>query len=219
MTRKDLTPLVMASSLLAAILILAVIRSSRIPNIWIDDPFNCDTLFISLYLVWMLLEARISWKDKNTEGKHTSDSASCQIYGIGHALTFLSALWFQPVWARPGIAHFAGMTLLVVGIVCRLWAVRSLGEFYSHRVRTVTEHRIIQSGPYRIIRHPAYLGMIVAHTGVLIYFFNWVTMCIFLFLFVPAILLRISIEERLLFGIEGYPEYARNRKRLIPRIW
>ena len=61
--------------------------------------------------------------------------------------------------------------------------------------------------------------MIIANAGVCIYFLNWVTWCVFLFALAPSIVLRIGIEERMLFGIEGYADFARKRKRLFPGIW
>jgi protein-S-isoprenylcysteine O-methyltransferase Ste14 len=61
--------------------------------------------------------------------------------------------------------------------------------------------------------------MILLNAGVVLYFLNWVTLCIFVFALVPAIVLRIGIEERVLFGIEGYPEFAKRRKRLFPLVW
>jgi protein-S-isoprenylcysteine O-methyltransferase Ste14 len=83
----------------------------------------------------------------------------------------------------------------------------------------VAHHQVVDSGPYRLTRHPAYAGMIIANAGICIYFFNWVTLGIFLLILVPAILLRIAIEERTLFEIKGYPEYAEKRKRLFPAVW
>jgi protein-S-isoprenylcysteine O-methyltransferase Ste14 len=86
-------------------------------------------------------------------------------------------------------------------------------------VREVKDHRIIDSGPYKYIRHPAYAGMIIAHLGIVLYFFNPITPLIFFLAFLPSIVLRISVEEKTLFRIEGYFIYAENRKRLIPLIW
>ena len=61
--------------------------------------------------------------------------------------------------------------------------------------------------------------MIIANAGISIYFFNWVTLCVFLFILVPAIVLRIVIEERTLLGIDGYSEFAKKLKRLFPAVW
>ena len=131
----------------------------------------------------------------------------------------MTALWFPSVWRIPNVAHFIGMGFFLSGGCYRLWAIRTLGQFYSHKVQIVTHHRIVVSGPYRFTRHPAYAGMIVAHAGICIYFFNWVTLIVFLFMLVPAIILRIIIEEKTLFGIRGYSEFAEKRKRLFPALW
>jgi protein-S-isoprenylcysteine O-methyltransferase Ste14 len=219
MNRKDLTPAVMSFLLLLGIIVLALARHWRIPGIWVEHPVNLDTVFVGFYVLWLLVETPIAKRDINTEGKRTSDSATCQIYALSQALTFLSALWFPSVWHAPNLAHFVGISLFLFGVCYRLWAIRTLGVFYSHRVRTLTQHAIVDSGPYYFIRHPAYAGMIIANAGVSIYFLNWVTLCVFLFALVPSILLRIVVEERILFGIEGYSDFAKKRKRLFPGIW
>lgn len=58
-----------------------------------ESSFNWDTVFISLYILWMVIELRVTKKDISTEDKKTSDFATCQLYGTGQALTFLTALW------------------------------------------------------------------------------------------------------------------------------
>jgi protein-S-isoprenylcysteine O-methyltransferase Ste14 len=219
MKRKDLTPALMSVLLLLGIVALALVRHWRIPNLWVKYPVNLDTVFACLYVLWILLETPIAKRDLSTEGKRTSDFATCQIYAFGQAFTFLSALWFPSVWRAPNAAHFVGLSIFLLGVCYRLWAIWTLGQFYSHRVRTLSQHRILSSGSYRFTRHPAYAGMIILNAGVTIYFLNWVTWCIFLFALVPAIVLRIVIEERVLFGIEGYSDFAKKRKRLFPLVW
>jgi protein-S-isoprenylcysteine O-methyltransferase Ste14 len=216
---KDFTPLVMWFCLLTGIIVLAVTRSSRVISVWNEYLVNFDTVITGWYILWMLIELRISQNDVNTEGKKTADFATCQIYGLGQALTILTALWFPSGWRVPNVAHVVGLGIFLFGCCYRFWAIRTLGQFYSHRVRTVAQHQIVVSGPYRLTRHPAYAGMIIANAGISLYFMNLVTIAVFLFILVPAILLRIVIEERTLFGIEGYSEYARNRKRLFPAVW
>ncbi len=219
MKNKDYTPLIMWFSLVAGIIAIAFTRQGRTPAVWNESPVDFDNIFVCLYIAWMLVELRISRKDADTEGKKTTDSRTCLAYGIGQALTILTALWFPSAWRMPNIAHFAGVALFVLGVCYRLWAVLTLGQFYSHRVRVVARHQIVTSGPYRYTRHPAYAGMIVANVGITVYFCNWVTIFVFALVLLPAILLRIMVEERTLFEIEGYPEFAKTRKRLFPALW
>jgi protein-S-isoprenylcysteine O-methyltransferase Ste14 len=219
MNHKDFTPAIMSILLLIGIIICALARHWRIPSIWIEYPVNLDTVFVGFYVLWLLVETPIAKRDVNTEGKRTSDLATCQIYAFSQAFAFLSALWLTSVWHAPNIAHFVGVGLFLFGVCYRLWAIRTLGVFYSHKVRTLTQHRIVDSGPYLFVRHPAYAGMIIANAGVCVFFLNWVTLCVFLLALVPSILLRIVIEERVLFGIEGYSDFAKKRKRLLPGIW
>ena len=219
MERKDLTPAIMSFLLLLAIVALAIVRQSRIPNLWVEYPVNLDTGFVGLYALWILVETAVAKRDLSTEGKTTSDFATCQIYAFTQAFTFLSALWFPPVWRAPNAVHFVGFSIFLSGVFYRLWAIWTLGRFYSHRVRTLSQHRIVSSEPYRFTRHPAYAGMIILNAGVVIYFLNWVTLSVFLFALVPAIVLRIVIEERVLFGIEGYSDFAKRRNRLFPLVW
>ena len=216
---KDLTPLIMWFVLVVGIIVIAFIRLSRSFGVWNEYPINFDIIFISLYILWMIIELRISKKDVNTEGKKTSDFMTCQLYGVAQAVTILTALWFPSAWRVPNAAHFFGISVFLFGICYRSWAIRTLGRFYSHRVRTVSQHQIVVSGPYRFTRHPAYAGMIIANAGLSLYFFNWITICVFFLILLPTILLRIVIEEKTLFGIEEYSEFAKKRKRLFPAVW
>ena len=219
MQSKDFTPLIMWIVLFAGIIILSFIRLNCLLVGSNAYPTYLDIIFIGLYLIWMIIELRVTKKDVNTERKKTYDFMTCQLYGCGQALTILTALWLPSVWRLLRIAHFVGISIFLIGACYRLWAIRTLGRFYSHRVRTVSQHQIVASGPYSVTRHPAYAGMIIANAGISVFFFNWVTVCVFLFILTPAIILRIIIEEKTLFKIDGYPEFARNRKRLLPAIW
>lgn len=219
MKSKDFTPLILWLWLFAGIISLAFVRSIRMTGIWNGYLVNFDNVFIGLYILWMLIELRVSIEDVNTEGKKTSDSTACLLYASGQALTFFTALWFRSVWRVPNIAHFAGIALFVLGVCYRLWAIRTLGQFYSHRVQTVHQHRVVASGPYRFTRHPAYAGMIVANVGISVYFLNCITICVFLFILLPGIFLRIKVEERTLVRVDEYSEFAEKRKRLCPGVW
>ncbi|HAO19702.1 MAG: hypothetical protein BWK80_13380 [Desulfobacteraceae bacterium IS3] len=214
---RNIKPLILSFSLMLLICIVSFKRLGN-KNIWEKFNFDFDILFVCIYLTWMILESKVS-KEETAKGNNIHDYGTCEIYAAGQALTFLSALWFNSIWIKPNLLHLAGFSLFLGGIFYRLWAVRTLGKYYSHIVREVTEHKIIDTGPYKHIRHPAYAGMIIANMGITIYFFNRITFFAFSLILFPAIILRIFIEEKTLFKIDGYSEFAMNRKRILPLIW
>jgi protein-S-isoprenylcysteine O-methyltransferase Ste14 len=61
--------------------------------------------------------------------------------------------------------------------------------------------------------------MLTAHLGVVIFFFNPYTLATLLLVLLPAMILRIRVEETALFELPGYPAYARDRSRLLPLLW
>jgi protein-S-isoprenylcysteine O-methyltransferase Ste14 len=214
---RNATPLILSILLIALIGILTLYRVTH-QTIWINSIVNFDVVFASVYLAWILIESKIS-KEELNKGKRTSDYGTCELYAIGQAAVFLSALWVTSAWHSPNLFHLLGFILFLGGGAYRLWAIKTLGKYYSHIVREVDAHKIVDSGPYRHIRHPAYAGMILANLGIVIFFFNLITLILFLLILIPAIILRILIEEKTLFRISGYGKFAQNRQRLIPGIW
>ena len=114
-----------------------------------------------------------------------------------------------------------GIVVMFVGLAIRWTAIYTLGRYFTRTVTIKDDHRIIQRGLYKHLRHPAYTGALLAHVGLGLAFANWVS---FLLIFAPilvAALYRMHIEEDALvqaFGGE-YVEYARNTKRLIPKVY
>src|SRR5258708_1479204 len=54
---------------------------------------------------------------------------------------------------------------MIIGLTLRVWAAQVLGRFYTRTLRTTDKQRIVQSGPYHLIRHPGYLGTILIWIG------------------------------------------------------
>jgi len=216
---KNGLPLVLGLGLMILISVLSFFRlQSRTLNIWMDSGVNFDLVFAGAYLLWLVFESVVSTRELGQD-KKTRDFGTCELYASAQALTILSALWFKSRWTLPGMIHILGGLVFGLGVVFRLWAIKTLGRYYSHIVREVKAHIIIDSGPYGFIRHPAYAGMILANAGVLIFFFNPQTAFFFFLILIPAILLRILVKEKTLMNINGYKEYADHKKRLIPFVW
>jgi protein-S-isoprenylcysteine O-methyltransferase Ste14 len=109
----------------------------------------------------------------------------------------------------------------LVGLIIRVHAVTTLGRLFTTTVSIQPHHRIVRSGLYAHVRHPAYLGSLLLCAAVGLSFENWASALVLLVLVVPAFLNRIRIEEMALaeaFG-EEYAEYSRATKRLIPGVY
>jgi len=114
-----------------------------------------------------------------------------------------------------------GVGLLCAGILIRWTAIYTLGKYFTGTVLIKDDHRLIRSGMYRHLRHPAYTGALLAHLGLGLSFSNWISLCLSVVPFLVAALYRIHVEERALreaFG-ESYVSYARGTKRLIPKLY
>jgi protein-S-isoprenylcysteine O-methyltransferase len=111
--------------------------------------------------------------------------------------------------------------LFVLGLALRWYAIIHLGRFFTTNVAIASDHRLIDTGPYRFIRHPSYTGSLVAVLGSTLSFGNWASLLI---IFVPicaVTLWRIHIEEEALLGGLGEPyrRYMQRTKRLVPLIY
>lgn len=217
MAIRNLIPLILSIILIGLICILLLLRIQN-QTIWHRSFVNFDVIFALVYVAWITFEGKVS-KAEISKGKTISDFGTFEFYAISQAAVILSALWLNSVYTSPSIYHFLGFIIFLTGIAFRQWAIQTLGRTYSHVVRKVEDSEIINSGPYKYIRHPAYAGMILANFGIVIFFFNAVTLIFFLLALIPAILLRIFVEEKTLFKIEAYRRYAQNHSRLIPGIW
>lgn len=114
-----------------------------------------------------------------------------------------------------------GLFLVVLGSILFIWARGTLGHFYSGHVSVIEGQRLVQDGPYRLIRHPAYTGYLLLALGVALGYSSAIGLLAILGLLLPSLLYRINVEEKLLsehFG-EAHRRYADRTRRLLPGIW
>jgi protein-S-isoprenylcysteine O-methyltransferase len=114
-----------------------------------------------------------------------------------------------------------GGVLFVFGLLLRWYAIRYLGRYFTVNVAIAADHRVIDTGPYRYVRHPAYSGSLLEFLGLGITFGNWLSLALLLLPVLLAFAHRIGIEERALSQALGdaYVRYMARTKRLIPGIY
>ncbi len=137
----------------------------------------------------------------------------------------ISAAYSWP-WARMStsyryVVRWIGLFIFVAGLALRWYAIGYLGKFFTVNVAIHSDHRLIESGPYRHIRHPSYTGALIAFIGLGLSFGNWISLAIFTIPILIAFLVRIQIEERALAEAIGQPyrEYQKRTRRLVPFVY
>ena len=113
-----------------------------------------------------------------------------------------------------------GAIVAALGLFVRFWAIRLLGRFFTATVRVQDDQTIVDGGPYRFIRHPAYTGTLFAVAGIAIAAESPIGGALVLLLLFPMYLYRIHVEEAALVKGLGpaYDEYRKRSKRLIPFV-
>jgi protein-S-isoprenylcysteine O-methyltransferase Ste14 len=117
--------------------------------------------------------------------------------------------------------QIAGLLVIALGAVLFIWARRALGRFYSGHITVIEDQPLVQQGPYRFIRHPAYAGYLLIALGLALGYSSFIGLAAILFLLMPSLIYRIHVEDQLLgkcFGAQ-FNEYARRTKRLLPYLW
>lgn len=114
-----------------------------------------------------------------------------------------------------------GVLLMVSGLILRVWSIAVLGKSFRTTVEVDADQTVVNSGPYRWVRHPSYSGMLLLTIGYGIASDNWISLLVTIVLPAAALLRRIGLEEEVLVETLGrpYEEYRTGTKRLVPGVW
>ena len=114
-----------------------------------------------------------------------------------------------------------GLVLFAAGIAFRWWAIVTLGRFFTVDVQIAQDHELVERGPFRLMRHPSYTGVLLAFLGFALTLANWAALLVVLVPIWIAFLRRMQVEEEALSNALGerYLAYMRRTKRLVPGIY
>jgi len=114
-----------------------------------------------------------------------------------------------------------GSTLATIGLIIRVTSILILKQQFTYTVTKIEDHELIESGLYRIIRHPGYLGQLIIFLGISTSLSNWLSILLMIVPILLGYLNRIIVEEKFMIEQMGqkYIDYQKRTKRLIPMIY
>ncbi|MEW2544896.1 isoprenylcysteine carboxylmethyltransferase family protein [Streptomyces sp. NPDC047002] len=184
---------------------------------WSDAWQRVAVVLAGLHLLWLVLETWTTVRS-STSTETATDRGTIYVYATARAATVATACLVPADQRTYHPWMLAVPVVFAAAVALRLVAIRTLGRFYSHRVRALDDHEIVRTGPYRWVRHPAYLGMALAHVAFVVFFLNTASAAALMVL-LPTLVVRILVEERMLLRLPGYSAYAASHRRVIPWVW
>jgi protein-S-isoprenylcysteine O-methyltransferase Ste14 len=180
-------------------------------------------LLAVIWIAWLASWVVASfWSGRTQKQVMTRDARTYRIPIFAGAILFTpwiaQVLGEQPLWqfGNPGIYLLAGLTL--AGISFTWWARIHLGRFWSNAITRKEDHRVVDTGPYGLVRHPIYTGLIAGMlaTGVAV---GTVTAMLGAVLISLGMWQKARLEEGFLMaelGAEAYGRYRRRVPMLVP---
>ncbi|HSS60579.1 MAG TPA: isoprenylcysteine carboxylmethyltransferase family protein [Candidatus Limnocylindrales bacterium] len=174
-------------------------------------------------VVWLVLEVRqgMTRRPEAIKADEGSLTALRAAYVAGFLVAVAIAQSVPAAMIQLHVAAWIGLILMWCGIGLRFWSFRTLGRYFTFTVQTSGDQPVITGGPYRLVRHPGYLGLLLTLIGVGFFFGNWLALIALTVLVIAGLVYRINVEERAMMQTLGerYSPYASTHKRLIPLVW
>jgi len=189
--------------------------------IWFYRAFF-PAVWIAFIVYWRIKAANT----KETQRLEPAGSRILRALIILVAIVLLSTTWiplrwlYRPVWSAGLRPFWLGATITVGGLLFAVWAREHLGRNWSNSVSIKEDHELITSGPYGVVRHPIYTGILAGFLGLAIAISEvrgFVVFVVF-FLMFWAKLRKEEQWMRSLFG-ETYAKYVHRTAALVPYVF
>lgn len=183
---------------------------------------------IASLLIWRVMETGVDIRTHKRlrAGAQRQDKGSHMVllcllvFGLLLGVLLAYKVPATAITSVPDIFFWLGIFLIDAGIVLRLYAIIVLGAFFTVTVAVAPEQPVIEAGPYRLVRHPSYTGLLLILLGFGLCFTNWLSLLVIMGCALIGFSYRIQVEEHVLKTQLGqrYQEYMGRTKRLIPFV-
>ena len=183
-------------------------------------------LFDFTYFVWIASELfgsvlipRLRQRGA-TRVKRDRGSAALIILTVFLSISIAFYFGYSGIGLLADWVFYLGIFLMLLGVVVRQWAIAVLGRFFSLTVRVAEDHRVVEKGPYRFVRHPSYTGALITFIGLALAVQSAGALLVLLAVFSLSYGYRMRVEEKTLLAELGqdYASYMKRTKRLIPFV-
>ncbi len=184
------------------------------------------SIFFVVYALWLFSELVVGGIIPRSRRRGApiryEDKSSRPLIALSTFLSLTIAFLFASsgIASLPSGAFYLGIGLMITGILLRQWSIAVLGRYFSRTVGVQEGQAVVDRGPYRLVRHPAYTGSLLTTVGLGFVLQSWGAVLVLIAFFGVAFGYRIHVEEGVLTSKLGdeYVEYAKKTKRLIPYV-
>jgi protein-S-isoprenylcysteine O-methyltransferase Ste14 len=183
-------------------------------------------LFSAAVLFWILSEALgggiLPWLRRSGGVIKKKDGGSVLVLRVLMFVSVFTAIVFtiKNIAMLPDWFFYLGIFLMIIGVLVRQWSIMVLGRFFTLTVSVQKNQKVVDSGPYRLVRHPSYLGLFLIIIGIGLALGSWGGILVLLVMNGLAFGYRMHVEEKVLASELGddYIKYMKRTKRLIPFV-
>jgi protein-S-isoprenylcysteine O-methyltransferase Ste14 len=188
--------------------------------LWFYESFF-PVVWIVFLLYWQIKAANT----KSTQRLEPAASRILRVFIFLIAIVLLSTTriplrWlYQQLWPTGLLPFWLGAAVTIAGLLFAIWAREHLGSNWSRSVTIKQGHELITTGPYAVVRHPIYTGILTGFLGMAIAISQARGLIVFVLIFV-ALWIKLRMEEQWMrsqFG-EAYATYARQTAALVPYL-